>query len=98
MTKRIMAVGNGDELHEAVNGRVYRHVYDERTQRYIPIQDDFDGSTWANCRRERISITIADMLAAPLTALEAQNMHAISEAEMADIEVTQAAASNRYGY
>jgi hypothetical protein len=29
MTKRIMAVGNGDELHEAVNGRVYRHVYDD---------------------------------------------------------------------
>jgi hypothetical protein len=37
-------------------------------------------------------------LTAPLAAIEVQNMHAISEAEMADIEVTQAAASNRYGY
>jgi hypothetical protein len=71
MTRRIMAVGNGNELFEMVGGRVFRHTYDPQRGAYIPINEDFDGSPWANCRRE--GITVATALAGPLAALEQQN-------------------------
>lgn len=100
MSKRIMAVGNGDELHEAINGRVYRHVYDERSGRYVTLSEDFDGSPWANCRRERITVAalVSALVAAPLAAITAQNKAAGLAAELADIDATQAAAANRWGY
>jgi hypothetical protein len=91
--KRIMAVGNGNELYEAIGGRVYRHAYDPALGRYIMIQEDFDGSPWANCRRE--NITLAGALAAPLSALELQNMHAVDEAALCDLDQTMDAASYR---
>ncbi len=103
MNKRIMAVGNGDELHEVVNGRVYRHVYDERSGRYITLNEDAASSYAANCRRERV--TARGLMGNILDSLGAHNEAAIAEhaqpdrpVRKTDLEMTQDAASNRWGY
>lgn len=96
MRKRIMAVGNGDELHEVVNGRVYRHVYDERSGRYITIGEDEASSYAVNCRRERV--TARGLVGNILDSLGAHNEAAIADAQQADYARTMRAASNSWGY
>ncbi len=96
MNKRIMAVGNGNELHEVVNGRVYRHVYDERSGRYITISEDAASSYAVNCRRERV--TARGLMGNILDSLGTHNEAAIADAQQADYAMTMRAASNSWGY
>ena len=91
--KHILAVGNGDELLEQVNGRVYRHVYDERSGRYITIQEDGASAYAARLRK------IGAVVNVPTLSEVMADIHveAVS-VEQADYDATMDAAANRFGY
>ena len=93
MSKRILAVGNGDELLEQVNGRVYRHVYDERSGWYITIQED-GASAYAARLRKTGAVVNVPTLGEVMADI---HVEAVS-VEQADYDATMNAASNRFGY
>ena len=91
--KRILAVGNGDELLEQVNGRVLRHVYDERSGRYIAIQED-GASAYAARLCKTGAVVNVPTLGEVMVDI---HVEAVS-VEQADYDATMNAASNRFGY
>ena len=94
MSKRILAVGNGDELLEQVNGRVFRHVWDERSKRYLIIQED--GASAYAARLRKVGIRVNDP-ARFEQATQRLDEHYESMAAT-DLDATHAAASDRWGY
>ena len=94
MTKRILCTGNGDELLEQVNGRVYRHVYDERSGRYLPIGEEASSSYGVEVRKHGFRVNDPDHFA-QLTAMLDQHYENMAAQ---DLDATQQAAAGRYGY
>ena len=94
MSKRILAVGNGDELLEQVNDRIFRHVWDERSGRYITIQED--GASAYAARLRKVGICVTDP--ARFDQAAAQLDAAYESMAAADLDATHAAASNRWGW
>ncbi len=92
--KRILCTGNGNELLEQVNGRIFRHVWDERSGRYIAIQEDGASSYAAQVRKRGIVVKDAPRFAELTGQLDVHYESMVT----ADYDATMRAASNQYGY
>ncbi len=87
--KRILCTGNGDELLEQVGGRVYRHVYDQRSKRYITIGEDVSSSYGVQVRAHGFRVNDVQPF---------DEAWAAAQAEADDMAATMDAASGRWGY
>lgn len=77
---------------------VYR-LYED-PQRGLRMHSLGDAQAYLAQEREAVALvnTIRQALSGPLADLERQNMAAIAEAELVDLELTYAAACDRWGY